>query len=82
MDGNASVNGMKKRRDTTAAAVISLLAETWPKCFSVYQGRRRPLKIGIHNDILAAVDGALTPLELSKALGAYCANGAYLRSSQ
>lgn len=71
-----------KLRDTTVAAVIALLAETFPKCFSVYEGRRRPLKIGIHTDILAAVDGALTPLELRKALGVYCANGAYLHSSQ
>jgi ProP effector len=58
--------------------VIALLAETFPRCFFVYEGRRRPLKLGIHKDILAAVDGALTPLELGKALGAYCSNRVYL----
>jgi hypothetical protein len=31
--------------------VIALLAETFPKCFSVYQPRRRPLKLGIHKDV-------------------------------
>ena len=68
----------KKRRDTTVAAVITLLAETFPKCFSVYQGRRRPLKIKIHLDIQAALDGAITPAELHKALGTYCSNQVYL----
>jgi sRNA-binding protein len=73
---------MSQGHNQAATAAITLLAETFPRCFSVYEGRRRPLKIGIHKDILAAVDGALTPLELSKALRAYCANGAYLHSSR
>jgi sRNA-binding protein len=47
----------RKSHETTIAAVIALLAETFPRCFSVYEGRRRPLKIGIHRDILAVVDG-------------------------
>src|SRR5262245_25714710 len=68
----------KKRRDTTVAAVIALLAERYPKCFSVYEGRRRPLKLKIHVDVQAALDGAITPAELHKALGIYCSNPAYL----
>jgi hypothetical protein len=40
------------RPDETRAA-IALLAETFPKCFAVFEQRRRPLKVGIHNDILA-----------------------------
>jgi ProP effector len=59
-------------------AVITLLAETWPKCFSVYQGRRLPLKLKIHLDIQAVLDGAITPAELHKALGIYCSNQVYL----
>jgi ProP effector len=59
--------------DAAIAAVIALLAEQWPKAFSVYEGRRRPLKVGIHNDILS-----ITPPELGKALGAYVANRVYL----
>jgi sRNA-binding protein len=78
MDGNVSVemNETKKLRDTTA--VIALLAETFPKCFSVYEGRRRPLKLKIHVDIQTTLDGAITPAELHKALGAYCSNRVYL----
>jgi hypothetical protein len=55
------------RREAVAAA-IALLAELYPKCFSIYERRRRPLKIGIHNDVLAAVDGVITPAELHGAL--------------
>jgi ProP effector len=72
---------MSNCRDAIAAA-IALLAERWPKCFAVYEGRRRPLKLGIHKDILAAVDGALTPLELGRALGAYCSNKVYLSNTR
>src|SRR5262245_47603897 len=76
------VGPSRKSHDTSIAAAIVLLAEAFPHCFSVYEGRRRPLKIGIHKDIPAAVDGALTPIELSRALGGYCANSVYLRNSR
>src|SRR5262249_4418991 len=66
----------------TIAAAISLLAELYPKCFSVYEGRRRPLKLGIHLDIQAALDGAITPAELHRALGFYCSNPAYLAQTR
>jgi len=58
-------------------AVIELLAERWPKAFSIYEARRRPLKIGIRDDILAALDGALTPVELGRALRVYTSNRVY-----
>jgi sRNA-binding protein len=51
-----------------------LLVETWPITFSVYEARRRPLKLGIHLDILAALDGAVTPQELGQALRRYVSN--------
>jgi ProP effector len=60
-------------------AVLDLLAVRWPKTFSVYEARRRPLKIGIHGDILAALDGGITPDELKLALAHYCRNPVYLR---
>ena len=60
------------------SAVIALLAERWPKVFSVYEARRRPLKIGIHNDLLMALGGAITPSELGVALRIYCNNRVYL----
>jgi len=72
---------MSQSYNSTTTAVIALLAELYPKCFSVYQGRRRPLKLKIHLDIQAAqaaLDGAITPAELHRALGTYCSNQVYL----
>ena len=57
----------RRQNKRRADAVIELLAETWPECFSIWEKRRRPLKIGIHRDVLAALDGAVTPVELSRA---------------
>ena len=64
-----------RRRDVMPT--LELLAERFPACFSVYENRRRPLKIGIHLDILAALDGAVTPDELALALRCYVANRIY-----
>jgi len=69
---------MSQGHNQAARAGITLLAELYPKCFSVYEGRRRPLKLKIHLDIQAPLDGAITPAELSKALGMDCSNPAYL----
>ena len=41
-------------------AVISLLAEKWPCCFSIIESGRRPLKLGIRDDVLAALGGAIS----------------------
>jgi ProP effector len=60
-------------------AAFALLSEKFPECFAVFEQRRRPLKIGIHRDILARLDGALTPRELSSTLGCYTANPSYRR---
>jgi len=60
-----------------AYAVLALLCERFPKCFVLYEARRRPLKIGTDKDILAALDGAVTPDELSKALCLYVINKTY-----
>jgi ProP effector len=70
----------RSHRYADIGALITLLAERWPKCFSVYERRRRPLKIGIHRDVIAALGDAVTAIELSSALGVYCANASYLRS--
>ncbi len=60
-------------------AVFALLAERWPQTFSIFERRRRPLKVGIHSDILAVLGGVVTPAELSTALACYTANEKYLR---
>jgi ProP effector len=64
------------RRDQVAA-VIELLAKIWPACFSIYEKRRKPLKVGIRLDILAGLDGAITPKELKRALRWYVSNEFY-----
>jgi hypothetical protein len=38
-----SISTREQRRDANTA-VIMLLAERWPKCFAVFEERRRPLK--------------------------------------
>ena len=63
--------------DKNIQAVLELLAETWPATFSIYENRRRPLKIGIHHEILAALDGAVSAAELSLALRYYVSNKVY-----
>src|SRR6516165_9173952 len=52
-------------------AVISLLAEKWPCCFSIIESGRRPLKLGIRDDVLAALGGAISAGRVSAALRWY-----------
>lgn len=70
----------KVRKRVTVSAALALLAERWPKAFAVYEGRRRPLKVGIHNDMLPALAGAITPTELAYTLACYVNNERYLRA--
>jgi ProP effector len=56
--------------------LIMQLAEKHPKCFSVLETRRKPLKIGIHHDLHAT--GEYDSRELSNALRYYCCNPKYL----
>jgi sRNA-binding protein len=37
-----------------ARSDLQILIQRWPRCFAFKFKRRRPLKIGIHNDIIAA----------------------------
>ena len=68
---------MTGKHNPAVEATIRLLTERWPLAFSVFEGRRRPLKIGIHLDILAALDGTVTPDALSLALKVYVSNKVY-----
>jgi sRNA-binding protein len=65
-------------RHKASLAVIELLAETYPRCFQTYEGRRRPLKVGIHTDIIAALNGVATVREIGLALRIYTGNAGYL----
>ena len=59
-------------------ATIELLCARFPACFAMLQYRRRPLKIGIADDILAA--GVLTNDELSLTLRVYTGHIRYLET--
>lgn len=61
-------------------AGIERLAEAFPQAFFIYEARRRPLKVGIRDDILAALDGAMDARELAIVLRFYSSNRGYLRA--
>ena len=65
------------RHNPAIMATLELLAQRWPSTFSVFEGRRRPLKVGIHLDILAALGGAVAADALSLALKVYVSNKVY-----
>jgi len=68
----------KGNRNAAAIALIAELAEAFPQTFFVDRVRRRPLKIGIRNDILAARPG-LEPRDLGLALKIYVSCFGYQR---
>ena len=37
----------------TQQQLVSELSELWPQCFSVYERRRKPLKVGVRDDLVA-----------------------------
>jgi ProP effector len=63
---------------TEAEATVTVLAETFPECFRVLGIRRRPIKIGIDQDIAARLAGAVTPEALVQGLRYYCNSIDYL----
>ena len=62
--------------------MIALLCQTYPKTFFLYERKRRPLKIGIREDLIRAMGNAIDPAQAREALGwalrIYCANSFYL----
>lgn len=73
----ATPHTRNRRHDENVTAILDLLVEMYPKTFSTYEGRRRPLKIGIREDLNKALDGAITEVELQKALACYTSNRVY-----
>jgi len=53
---------------------LALLCERFPRCLVLYERKRKPLKCGIDKDLTVALDGALTPSEISSALRLYISN--------
>jgi hypothetical protein len=69
-----SING-RQRRDAEAWALLMQLAERWPAAFDPTVVK--PLKIGIHHDIVAAMLG-VSPRSLSHALRQHTRRGEYV----
>ena len=68
---------MSKKHARTKA-VITVLAVKFPNCFAVPDTRRRPLKVGIDADLLAALGDTIRRTELIRALAMYCSSEGYL----
>jgi len=64
-------------RKARAAALITLLAERFPKCFSVFERDRKLLKVGIDRDIVARAPD-IAEADLAHALRLYTGNVHYL----
>jgi ProP effector len=69
---------MNKQRLTAALELIGVLAEGFPACFAVNPSYRKPLKLGIHHDILAQLGDTISLRALSDALRIYVGNLGYL----
>jgi ProP effector len=68
----------KTARRARTAAIIELLCDRFPQTFS----RRgpQPLKVGLYDDALSALRGAVEPRDLKSALRGYTSNSRYLRA--
>ena len=71
---------MNKQRLAAALDLIGVLADGFPACFAVNPSYRQPLKLGIHVDILAQLNDAIAPSDLSAALRIYVSNSTYLKA--
>jgi sRNA-binding protein len=66
---------MSGRSKMAARNTIATLTELFPGCF--FNRRRKPLKVGIHDEVLAALPGA-TAKQVGLALTIYTSNSGYL----
>lgn len=71
---------MNQQRHEAALALIGKLAERFPAAFAINPAYRRPLKLGIHHDILAQLSDTIAPRDLSAALRIYVGNRKYLKA--
>ena len=64
----------------TIGAVIRLLCDRFPHAFTGRDQPRRPLKVGIHAELVPALDGEVGQRALRSALRAYTSKPSYLRA--
>jgi ProP effector len=69
---------MSKATRAAHAAALALLADRFPHVFAVDPKLRKPLKVGIADDLAAALDGVISRRQLAFALAAYCDSVSYL----
>jgi ProP effector len=65
------------RKANEAIAALGRLVEKFPNCFFFYEHARRPLKVGLHDDLTAA---GCPSADLKIALRRYTNSFGYLRS--
>jgi ProP effector len=60
-----------------AAEILELLYAQFPAAFARDPADRQPLKCGIHRDLMARLEGAVSRKGLSRAIGAYVSDPGY-----
>ena len=75
----AAAAAPRPRQPLSATAIGAMLIERFPQCFVLARNRKRPLKIGIHRDLIAAIP-EVPPKRLRAALGWYAGSWAYLKN--
>ena len=71
------ISGAKRKAATRA--FIAAMSEKFPLAISGFEGRRRPLKIGIAADVVAGMPG-VPPRGIYNALRSFYCNAGYLKS--
>jgi sRNA-binding protein len=71
-----------ERNIMNITSTIVALSEFFPQYFFAYEKGRKPLKVGIWNDVKAALGDAITAKELTKAIQCYTTNWRYLQACQ
>jgi ProP effector len=61
-------------------AAINLLCDRFPQAFTGRGQPRRPLKVGIHANLVTELGAAVRPRDLKSALRAYTSKPSYLRT--
>ena len=80
IDNNTSHGSTPVARQCPRTATIAILAEKFPAAFSVFQKRRKPLKIGIRQDLELALGDSVDSRKLAKTLRYYTNNYEYLKA--
>ena len=62
-----------------ARPIVALLCEKFPACFALYEQRRRPLALGIHKEVAAAMP-TLTAAQIDAAMRYYVNNEGYCKA--